>query len=98
MTFSEEVKMLKGLSIIEAGVDGDGTLVVGVSDAPSEQLLHAVLVSLLECVCRREMDRYMENGMDKDTAAVEARKNIGAAFIAFSQDFDELVEGEGVLS
>lgn len=98
MTFEEEVKMLRGLNIIEAGVDGDGTLVVDVSDAPSEQLLHAVLVSLLEGVYRREMDRYMENGMDKDAAAVEAKKNIGAAFIAFSQDFDELVEGAGVLS
>ena len=98
MTFDEEIKMLKGLNIIEAGIDGDGTLVVDVSDVPSEKLLHSILVAILECVCRREVDRYMESGLDKDAALVEAKKNIGVTFIAFDQDFDDLVKEAGVLS
>lgn len=98
MTFEEEIKTLKGLDVIKAGVDGDGTLIVDISDVPSEKMLHSVLVGLLEGVCRRETDRHMESGMDKEAARHEAVKSIGAAFLAFGIGFGEKDEGVGVLS
>ena len=98
MTFQEEINTLKGFDVLKAGIDGDGTIVVDVSDVPSEKMLHSILVLLLEGVYRRETDRYMESGLDKDAARREAEKTIGAAFIAFNKGLKEVDKEAGVLS
>lgn len=98
MTFEEEAKTLKGLDVIKVGFDGDGTLVVDVSDVPSEKMIHSILVVLLEEISRREMDRYVESGMNKDAARREAEKTIGAAFLAFFLAFSEKDKEAGALS